>query len=71
MDLDFWSASVTDWKVTGANQVTFTMHRKSDNVTSVVTFTDDRSAFSGIGFVKTRVVSKCPRAPASDGGSGT
>jgi hypothetical protein len=69
VDLDFWRGVVTDWKATGTNQVTFTMHRKNDDVTSVINFTDDRGAFTGTGFVKTRVIRRCPRAPAGDAGT--
>jgi hypothetical protein len=39
------------------------MHKKGGDVTSVVTFTDDRSSFSGIQFDKKGVIAKSPRAP--------
>jgi len=61
VDLDYWTLP-TDWKVTGPSQVTFTMHFKTENKTASVTFTDDRSSFSGIQF-RGGVISKSPRAP--------
>jgi hypothetical protein len=65
VSLDYWSLA-TDWKVTGPNEVTFIMHKKPEDVTSTVTFTDDRSSFSGVAFVKTRMVRRTPRAPAGN-----
>jgi hypothetical protein len=62
--LDYWTLP-TDWKVTGPNEVTFTMHKKEGKVTSVVTFTEDRTSFSGIAFNKKSVIGKTPRAPGN------
>src|ERR1700678_411425 len=44
VDLDYWKLP-TDWKVTGANEVTFTMHMGTEDKTATITFTDHRSSF--------------------------
>ena len=64
--LDYWTLP-TDWRVTGSRQVTFTMHFKNQNKTAIVTFTDDRSSFSGIQFNKRGVIAKSPRASRDEG----
>ena len=63
--LDYWTLP-TDWRVTGPNEVTFTMHFQTENKTATITFTDDRSSFSGIQFNKKGVISRSPRAPGGD-----
>jgi hypothetical protein len=63
-DLDYWKLP-TDWKVTGPNEVTFTMHFKTEDKTAVITFTDDRSSFSGTQF-RGGVISESPRVPPED-----
>jgi hypothetical protein len=62
--LDYWTLP-TDWRVTGPNKVTFTMHFKNENKTAVVTFTEDRSSFSGTQF-RGGVIAKCPRVAGDE-----
>ncbi len=51
----------TEWKVTGANSVAFLMHDQAKVWTANVTFTDDRSSFSGTQF-RGGVIGRSPRA---------
>ncbi|HSI10465.1 MAG TPA: hypothetical protein VK961_00410, partial [Chthoniobacter sp.] len=62
LHLDYWTLP-TVWKVTGPEQVSFTMHFKNgETKTAVVDFNEDRSAFSGVQF-RGGVISRTPRAP--------
>ncbi|EDY21499.1 hypothetical protein CfE428DRAFT_0744 [Chthoniobacter flavus Ellin428] len=60
LHLDYWKLP-TDWKVTGPNQVTFTMHFKTGTLNATINFDDDRSSFSGTQF-RGGTISKSPRA---------
>jgi hypothetical protein len=61
--LDYWTLP-TDWRVTGRNEVTFTMHFKTENKSAIVHFTDDRSSFSGTQF-RGGVIANSPRVPGN------